>query len=188
MKQKMNILEYDACVYTILSLLNDEDCANYLSTTRYLFTNYDTKKWWQERCQKLTWGKRAIKKSNHFLRLSKHYTLPLLMAEIRKPEQLGILELTVRPFHKNNMRLLIAVLKFMRFKNVDSDIIMRLKRIDRLEAMKISKRILLKFNLQKIETTPFYKIFKNCNKYGSVICPNHLITKYAENYEGMTAE
>lgn len=177
-KRNMHYLEYEACVYTILLFLNDEECATYLSLTKYIYDNYDTRTWWQKRCNKLTWGKRAIKKSNHFLRLARRHTLQDIMAEITRPEQLGIVELVIRPLHENNMRLLISILKFTAYKNVDSDIVSRLKRIDRLETMKESKRILLKFNLQKIESTNFLKIFDNCDEYASVICPNRLILEY----------
>ena len=183
MKQP-NMLEHEATLFTVPQFLNDEDCASYFSSTKYIFQNCDTTTWWQKRCNKLTWSKRAIKKSNHFLRLAKQNNLQTIMAEINHPEQLAIVEHTIKEFHENNMKLVIAILKFTAYHNIEGSIVKRLKRIDRMQSIKA--RILLKFSIQSVQDASFYKIFTNCDHYAKIIGSFRTIDHYLKNYEGAT--
>lgn len=166
-KKNMHGLEYEPAIMTVTHFLTDEECANYMSLTRYIYVHYDSHRFWRKRCGKLQWSKRAIKKSNHFLRLSKQYNLFDLMSEIQKPEQLSIVELTLNQFHKNNMKLLIAILKLTSYPNLTKGIINRLKRIDRLQSYKA--RLLLTFSLDKIKRSSFYEVFTHCEQYSKIL-------------------
>lgn len=183
-RKEMHFLEHEPIVYIVPLFLNDEDCASYFASTKYIFQNYDTTPWWQNRCKRMEWSKRAIKKSNHFLRLAKQNSLHAIMTEITHPEQLAIVEHTIKQFHEVNMKLVIAILKFTDYHNIERSIVKRLKRIDRIQSIKT--RILLKFSLQSVQEASFYKIFTNCEHYAKIIGSFYTIDHYLKNYEAAT--